>query len=319
MSKVPTLTDEQKKRLRILEPALRNAARLGDYGTATRITADIQRLLRPTGHETRLMQAKNWLFQAAMLAGKIETAAIGLEGVRKKTNARTRVNLEATALLAVCRLRQEKIEEAKPLMRDTLENLDWISSESRRRQFRQRIIQLFDEETALAALRGHGHERLTPETLQDEAGALVQQMSEDGLLFELGDAIPEEVVFKILEIDEYARKLIPEHEVRYLPDPEALRKRKEIGRTVFSAIKVTLYRSICDPESEVYKAWYANGIQVVLDKKYISAAVVAALHGLGIGIKAIAVSAIALVIRFGVDVYCEKFKPDSAMIALNEK
>jgi hypothetical protein len=44
-----------------------------------------QTLLRPTGHETRLQQAKAWLFEAAMEAGELDTAELGFIGVRKKT------------------------------------------------------------------------------------------------------------------------------------------------------------------------------------------------------------------------------------------
>ncbi len=264
------------------------------------------------------MQAKNWLFQAALFAGKMETAASGFIGVRNKTSRGTRVHLEATALLAVTRLRQGNLDSAKPLMRETLENLEWISSGSRRRQFRQRIIQIFDEETALSALQGHGYDILDAQKIQ-EAAALMVQHPEDELFRDLGDAIPEEVIFKIFEVDAYARKLIPKNEIRFLPDPNILQKKKEVGRTVFSAIKTTLYRSLCDPKSEVYKAWCSNGLQLVLSKTYISLAVGQALSGLGVGIKAIAVSVVALVMRFGLDVYCERFKPDSVMIALDER
>jgi hypothetical protein len=31
---------------------------------------------------------------------------------------------------------------------------------------------------------------------------------------------------------------------------------------------------------------------------------------LGIGIKALAVSAVALIMKFGIEIYCERFKPD---------
>jgi hypothetical protein len=41
----------------------------------------------------------------------------------------------------------------------------------------------------------------------------------------------------------------------------------------------------------------------VLDKKYITAAVVVALYGQGIAIMALAISAAALVLRFELDIY----------------
>jgi hypothetical protein len=50
-----------------------------------------------------------------------------------------------------------------------------------------------------------------------------------------------------------------------------------------------------------------------LDRKYYAIAVSAMLVDLGIGIKALAVSATALVIKFGLEVYCDRFKPDFVM------
>jgi hypothetical protein len=63
---------------------LRAAAAAGDYAKAKIFTGEIQKVLRPTGHETRLMQAKNWYFEAALAAGNIEEAAAGFIGVRGK-------------------------------------------------------------------------------------------------------------------------------------------------------------------------------------------------------------------------------------------
>jgi len=83
---VEKLTQRQKESLKELEPALQEAVRLGDYSKAKNLTKKIQELLRPTGHETRLMKAKNWLFEAAMEAGELRTAIAGLSGVRNKTN-----------------------------------------------------------------------------------------------------------------------------------------------------------------------------------------------------------------------------------------
>jgi hypothetical protein len=90
-------------------------------------------------------------------------------------------------------------------------------------------------------------------------------------------------------------------------------EKAELGRTAFRSFKRVLYRSLCDPDSDVYKAWFANGVGYVLDRKYLGAAVAAAFLHLGIGIKALAVSATALVIKFGIDVYCDRYRPDFVM------
>lgn len=99
MSRPPPLTEIQKQRLSALEPALKEAVYAADYARAKQFAADIQSVLRATGHETRLMQSKNWLFEAALNAGELLTAEAGFRGVRAKTVRSTRVHLEATALL----------------------------------------------------------------------------------------------------------------------------------------------------------------------------------------------------------------------------
>src|SRR5579875_464880 len=81
MPQAPRLTSNQKKRLKVIEPALRQAALSGDFESAKLHAAELQSLLRPTGHEARLMQAKNWLFEAAMGAGHLDLAESGFMGV----------------------------------------------------------------------------------------------------------------------------------------------------------------------------------------------------------------------------------------------
>jgi hypothetical protein len=98
-------------------------------------------------------------------------------------------------------------------------------------------------------------------------------------------------------------------EQKLLPASEELIKDAPAGRTVFSAFKRVVYNSLCDPKSEVYKAWYSNAVGSVVDKKYITAAVGLALAGQGIGLSALLISATALILRFGLDIYCERYKP----------
>lgn len=99
---------------------MRQAAASGDYEEAKRHTLEIQQVLRPTGHEARLMQAKNWLFEAAMGAGHLDLAESGLLGVIARVSPTSRLYLEAAALLAICYLRQQKLTQAAPLMTSVL-------------------------------------------------------------------------------------------------------------------------------------------------------------------------------------------------------
>jgi ATP/maltotriose-dependent transcriptional regulator MalT len=135
------LTDVQKRRLKIFEPALRKAVETGNVRRANALTQEIQELLRPTGHEARLMRAKTWLFEAEMEAGNIEYAISGFESVRKSgIGATTRLYLEATALLAVCYLRKGDLSKARPQIDEALASLQNIKSDTQRRKFRSNIV-----------------------------------------------------------------------------------------------------------------------------------------------------------------------------------
>jgi hypothetical protein len=58
---------------------------------------------------------------------------------------------------------------------------------------------------------------------------------------------------------------------------------------------------------------------LVLDKKYLGTAMTSAMGGLNIGIKALAVSATALIIKMGIETYCITYKPKGVMIGRSEK
>jgi hypothetical protein len=305
----PKLTEQQKDVLRVLEPALREAAHRANYEAAKRCTAEIQALLRPTGQENRLLQAKAWLYEAAMEAGHYQLAESGFIGIRKKTKVGTRLNLEATALHAVCHLRQKQLEKAEPLIKAVLTNRSSVT-ESRRKRFIRHVTQRFEEEGLLAALKTSGTESLNSDDIHDEAGILVQTKNEDELFADIGSGLPGEAVHFLLKVDAMAKRALNTKELKYLPGETAITERAQLGRSTFASFKRVLWRSLCDPESEIYKAWCTNGLMWVVDRKFLAVAVSTALLDLGIGIKALAVSATALLIKFGLDVYCDRFSPD---------
>ena len=320
MARLPNLTDTQKRRLADLEPRLREAVRDADYRRATKLTAELQGVLRPTGHETRLMGAKNWLYEAALEAGKYQTAISGLSGVRQRVRRSTRIYLEATALLAVAQLRRGAIEEAQPYIFEALKLAETnIKSDRRKRQFRRRLVARFEEEAALAAIRGVGQEVLDPGEIQDTAGYLLQTSNERKLLELLGEALPQKVIAQVLQVDAIAKRALPPAEVRMLPSADDLRGKRELGRKIFAPVRRVLWRSLCDPTSDIYKAWVGEGLGVVLNKKIIGLAVVAAFTDLGIGLKALAVPAAALLLKIGVEIFCEVSKPETLMIGLDER
>lgn len=304
----PPLTQVQKDRLAVLEPALRAAVYAADYRRAKVFATDIQSLLRATGHETRLMRAKNWLFEAALNAGELNTAELGFRGVRAKTADSTRVHLEATALLVVCLLRQQKVSEAEPLIAKVLEGKA-IKDADRRRHFIESVATRYQLESYMSSVRDLAHEALNVDEIDAAAIEAVKTKSDDELYAQIASAIPKEVIEVVYRVDHAARKQLAMREVRFLPSPAAIEKKVEHGRSFFASLKLVIWKALCDPQSEIYKAWYTNGMAHVLSKKYYALAVTAALVDIGFAAKAVAVPATALLMKLGIEVYCERFKP----------
>ncbi len=314
------LTTEEKKRLGYLEPKLRAAAKYGNYGEAKVLAAEVQQILRSAENETRLMQAKNWLFMAALESGNITTAQMGFEGVRKKTAKTTRVYLEATALEAVCYLRKGELNDAEPLMREAVKRVGNIKSAERRKQFYKRLLEIFEQEWVIAVLQQDSPSlRVTDDELQNEAGELLRSRTEEDIERYACSDIPPSRLASIFDAYDCAYGFLPSAERKRLPNPETRKSDLEKGRTIISSVKKVLWRSICDENSAVYKMWFEHGVMAVLDKKLISAAVIASLAQMKIGYYALAVSVTAILLKTGVEVFCDRFEPLDLMIEKADK
>ncbi|MFM9888430.1 MAG: hypothetical protein ACKVQT_35850, partial [Burkholderiales bacterium] len=172
---------------------MRAAVYAADYRRAKGFAADIQALLRATGHETRLMRSKNWLFEAALNAGELNTAELGFRGVRAKTKRNTRVHLEATALLVVCLLRQQKVSAAEPLIAGVLEGKP-IKDAERRRHFIESVASRYQLESYISSVRNLAHESLNVDEIDSAAIEAVKSKSDDELYIQIAAAIPREVI-----------------------------------------------------------------------------------------------------------------------------
>jgi len=258
------------------------------------------------------MQAKAWLFEAAMEAGQVSAAEPGFIGIRKKMSPGSRLYLEATTLLAICYLRQKNLEKASPFISEVLRSRN-IRSESGRRHFLRQAVARFEEEGLLAALVEQHQENLDAGEIQSLAAELVRTKNEDEIFSEIGRALPPESVAFLLKVDTMAKRGLSQKEALYLPGEAQILKKAELGRTTFRSVKRVLWNSLCNPESDIYKAWFSSGINCVLDRKYLGAAIAASLLHVGIGVKALAISFAALVMKFGIEVYCDRYKPDFVM------
>jgi hypothetical protein len=309
------LSDIQKRRLAILKPQFDKAIFSKDLQIAKIVLNDIQSTLNLNNHTTLLAQYRNWFFELALDSDQYALAESGFISVRRSVSKNTRIHLEATALLAICYLRLSNVEKAKPLIKEVLHNDHIIKTERTRRVFNKNIIQRFDEEVALYSLKGKYGETYDYklEEIEKEVGVLVSTKSEDELFKLLGSNVPETTKSLLYEVDSFAKNLLPFAERNLLASPEDIIKNEEVGKTVFTSFKRTIYNSICDQNSQVYKMWNEKVVGAVLNSKYIIGAVAAALSSISIGFHALIITAAALVIRFGLDIYCEHYKPKGIM------
>jgi hypothetical protein len=218
MTTPPNLTPRQRERLAYLEPNLVNACKNNDLVKAKELVFEIQQMLRPTGHETRLLKSKNRLFECAMEVGELDFAISGLEGVRKRAGHTTRLYIEATALLAISLIRRKDIAHAQPLMAEVLATRVNIKSEERRKLFVRNTVQRFEQEGLLAGLAGVADGILDAQIIQENAGNLVISQSNDDLFRGLGEQVPEETVNFFERVQNAARKALTANEVKYLPE-----------------------------------------------------------------------------------------------------
>jgi hypothetical protein len=309
----PISHEKIQVRLDILMPQFKNSIRQKDFQLSKRLLAEIQPLLKNIKKNALLIEARNLLFELAVEKKEYDYAIEGFLMNRKLISKTTRLHLEATALLAITYLRIDEFEKAKPFIKEVLQNKNVIKTESTRNKFNEAIIQRFDEESALLSLKATNIEKADIDNIHSLASQKAQSLNEEQLYSELGSILPKATKEMLFMVHDFSKNQLTYTERLLLPSAQDAVKDDKAGKTVFSSFKRVLYNSICDPKSEVYKGWYTNAVGSVLDKKFITGAVVAALTGYGIGYIGLIIAAAALILRFGLDVYCERYRPAEIM------
>lgn len=303
------LSDKQKERLKILEPKLNDAVKTQNLSVAKDLVIDIQTILRPTGHYVRLSQSKNKLYELAIELNQCNFALNGLTSNKHVLNRNTRIYLETISLIAICYLRMKDINNAKIYIQEVLKNHSVIKTVRTREIFNNEIINRFNEEVALATLTSTGTLELNEDEIERESIRIIQTLTDDEIFSNIGQFSPQSTKDLIYLVHDFSTKQLPPYERLSLPSPDQKIKDKEVGITVFESVKRVLYNSLCNPESEIYKTWFNNGMQVVLSKGYIKSAVISGLVNIGLGFSLITASIIALITKFGIEIYCTKYKP----------
>ncbi|MHA4896920.1 hypothetical protein ACXZ1K_19380 [Pedobacter sp. PWIIR3] len=311
---IEKLNPIQRERADRLETQLKTAVRKRDIESAKRVIVDLQPIYQSTGNTAKLMQAKIRLYELSMDTGLLANATNGLSSIRVAVNKNTRTYLEASVLLAICYLRLKELGKAEPIIREVLINDDVIKSIEKRKAFRKNMIERFDEEGLLYALSEdvptiakHNYSEI-----QEAAVSLLRSNYDTQDLFDrIGSDVPSSAKNVLLRVDEFSKKQLPSAERIAIQSGAENLENKKVGKTLFSSMKRVVYNSICDKDSEIYKEWYQGGLTTVTSM--ITVLVADAFHSLNIAIRGIIVTVSALIIKFGIAIYCEHNKPSGIL------
>jgi len=313
MSNKPSLTEQQRTVLAHYEPKLQAAALKGEYEKAKEYAAHIIRELKNTPHQTRLLQNKLWLFEAAMEAGHVEMAISGFTEIRKRTNIGTRVHLESVAFLSICHIKSRRPDDATPFINYVLNNTNHIATEQKRLRFKMAYIKRLEDEALIANVSGSGKIHDTPAEIETEAGKLIAKHNSDEILAILGESTPTHAFEYLKKVHDISKKQLPYQERIGLPTPPNKGENANIGKRVLASLGRVLWRYLCDKDNEINKVLFVEGLKGVLNKHLLGFSIISAFNGFEVGNKIIAVSTTALIIKIGVDVFCEEYRPEKLM------
>ena len=313
--KLPKKTLEK---LRELEPKLQRASKYGQFAEADKLIREIQKLFIHNRDHHRILQAKNWYYQAALEDNKISDAISGFESIRIRAKINTRIYVEATVLLGICYLRKKDIESAKKYIKEAILFINNIKSDSRRNQFQKRIVERIESESIIGYLSSDNPAKIDAIELHNNAVKLLQSKSEMEIFGKIGSSVPKSVLHQIEGIKDYSVKLLPPRDQKLLQPGKTRESDVSFGKKIVETMKRISWRAICDPNSQIYILW-SKQVPEVFNKGYFAAALAVTCAQFSIGLPIIATGVVAIIMKYSANEFCDRFKPNDIMIARNEK
>lgn len=307
------LSQELLAKLRPLEEKLKRATRAGEPEIAIELAGQIQSLFENNRRHFRLLRAKLWAFEAALEANRLTYAESGFQGIRKLAGKQTKLYLEASALLSICLLRQNKPKESKTIIRDVVKKVNNISSDRTRRKFQKRFVARIEEECILVSLFNTADTDMDPSKIHEKAVLLIQKNSEAEILKLIGNSVPTSGILLLRDVRNYSIKQLPAPDQKLLPAPENAEKPLNIGKRTLALLRRIAWKTFCQPDSEIYKVW-SQRMPKMFGEGYFAAAIVATLKSWTIGAPMIASGIVAIALQYSAEEFCELAKPKGIMM-----
>lgn len=228
------------------------------------------------------------------------------------SNENTRLRIEAHALLAVVYIRNREFQNAKIHIQKTIQNISNIKSKNRRKIFYEKIILRFEEESILSGAKLDFQPHFDIDEIQKKAIELVRTENEESLLSLIGNSLPESSLNYLNDIRTTTLLQIPYDERLALPPPEKPLPSSIVGKRACSALKLVLWRTLCDKNDELYKGWSGN-VAIFYKKPTLALAVSASFAEAKIGSTLLVAGIVAFLFRIGCNAFCEGFAPNEIM------
>lgn len=312
------LPDNLLAELRPLEDRLKGALLAQDSDSALETAKRIQTLFHPNRSHHRLLRAKLWAYEACVETNRLTLAEPGLIGIRQLTGKSTRLYLEASALLSVVYLRQKKLPQAKDLIREVISNISNIHTSKTRHSFQKRFIDRVEEECIFAELVGSGSSPLDAKEVEEKAILLIQRSSDLEIYKMIGDNVPNAGVDLLENVRSYSIQQLPAPDRKLIGPQEQKPDSLSIGKTTFAVLRRIAWKTLCKPDSQIFKLWSVKAPKL-FNEGYFTAAIVATMNDFRIGIPLLASGIAAIAMKYSAEEFCELSKPKGIMSNRDDK
>ncbi len=306
----PIRPDDLKK-LRPLGKFLKQSVRRGDNASAGKAMTAIQVLLKSYGHHHRLLECKLWYYEGLLDASQSLTAESGFSGIRQLAAKNSRLHAEASFFLAICFLRQKRLDEAKVLFRRVISEVNKLQSPDTRRLLQKRILQRIEEESVLAGLIGLDDGVMNPDMIQKEAVILLQK-PQDEIMELMGRYVPPSAYALLQNVRNDVFLQLPVPDQKLLPAPGQANQALHVGKRAFAVLHRIGWSTFCDPQSALFKLWSKKTTEVYT-APYFATAIIGTFTNWKIGLPMLAAGVVAIAMKYGAQEFCALTRPDSIM------
>lgn len=212
----------------------------------------------------------------------------------------------------------KRFDSSKLLVKEVISKINNIKSDDKRQQFQRRLIHRLEEESIFVGLLGSKAGPMNQAEIHGNSIRLIQNKSDFEILELIGNSTPPNSLLFLRDVRQYSVSQLPPADQKQLPPTAQSEKPSEIGKKTLQILQRISWKTLCHPESELYKLWF-NRIPKVFNEGYFAIALTTTFSSWNIGIPMLVSGVAALAMKYSAEEFCEIFKPKGIMIQPSDK